>query len=61
MMDNDKKDKCPICQGTGFAKGGICLCITGKLPDGLPDFMDVFCDIFATTKDPSGGKRSGKD
>jgi hypothetical protein len=39
---------CPICQGTGFSHGQICICITGlktgekDTPD-MPEFMkDLF-------------------
>ena len=41
----DKNKQCPICQGTGFVKGEICTCISGKLPKGndIPDFLkDLF-------------------
>ncbi len=51
----DQKPKCPICQGTGFAKGKICRCITGKKPEGLPDMPDLFKDIFGGGWDVGGG------
>jgi hypothetical protein len=55
-----KPRKCPICQGTGFAKGEICPCITGKgldLPDGMPDiFKDIFGG-FANDPAEKGGTK----
>lgn len=48
-----EKRKCPICQGTGFHDGQICTCITGKIPDGLPEIPDFLKDIF-------GGFQGGK-
>ena len=41
-----KKPTCPICRGTGFVKGKICFCITGKQPEGMPDVPDFLKDIF---------------
>jgi hypothetical protein len=38
---------CPLCQGTGFYKGCICVCITGVKKDDMPDELKaIFGDIF---------------
>jgi hypothetical protein len=44
----EKKPKCRICDDTGFFKGAICVCITGK---GKTDFGDIFGDLFGRTMD----------
>jgi hypothetical protein len=48
-----KEDKvCPICKGTGFVKGKICSCISGKPKMDLPEGLgDVFGDFFRKPKD----------
>ena len=45
----EEKFECPICQGTGFAKGDICICIKGLGDDqeGLSAIKDLFGDVFS--------------
>ncbi len=54
-MGEDKRFVCPICQGTGFAKGDICICIKGlgDDKDGLSVIKDLFGDLFSK---PTRGK-----
>ena len=41
------KPQCPNCQGSGFANGEICRCITGKQTGSVVDeIKDLFGDIF---------------
>jgi len=42
---NDEYKKCPFCHGTGFDKGKICSCITGK-PEISKELRDFFGGIF---------------
>jgi hypothetical protein len=53
MEKKMKEDKvCPICKGTGFVKGKICSCISGKPKMDLPEGLgDVFGDFFRKPKD----------
>jgi hypothetical protein len=37
---------CPICQGTGFANGKLCSCISGT-PDLPGELKAIFGDIFS--------------
>ena len=40
-----RDSKCPICKGTGFDKGKICVCISGKdtfNKDGLEFLKGMF-------------------
>jgi hypothetical protein len=55
----EKSKPCPICQGTGFANGKLCPCVTGEKPAvDLPEgWQDIFGDIFSATK---GKKKGGK-
>jgi hypothetical protein len=49
MMEDEK---CPICKGTGFIKGKICVCISGETKDiGLPEGWDeIFGNLFKNPK-----------
>lgn len=51
-----EKFECPICQGTGFSKGAICICIKGlgDKDDPLAAIKDLFGDVFRT---PKGGAK----
>jgi hypothetical protein len=52
-----EKFECPICQGTGFSKGDICICIKGlggDKDDPLAALKDLFGDVFRGPK--SGAK-----
>lgn len=40
------KNDCHICNGTGFHDGKICICITGKKDDKMPEIPDALKDIF---------------
>jgi len=55
-----EKTKCPICQGTGFANGKLCICITGKKPEGMPDLPDGWADIFEDIFHYKGDKKETK-
>jgi len=50
--DTVKKNtrSCTICHGTGFYKGQICTCITGKRDELPEEFQDIFGDIFRVKK-----------
>ena len=39
--------KCPVCNGTGFHNGKICVCITGK---GQPEVPELLRQIFGVRK-----------
>ena len=54
-MREDKRFVCPICQGTGFAKGDICICIKGlgDKDDPFSAIKDLFSDLFSK---PTRGK-----
>jgi hypothetical protein len=43
-----EKDRfgCQICQGTGFANGKVCICISGLKEEESPELPDIFKDIF---------------
>ena len=41
------KARCPICMGTGFHDGKICVCITGEREGDFPDFLK---DLFGIRK-----------
>jgi hypothetical protein len=55
-----EEEKCPICKGTGFMKGKICVCISGKsepieyLMDLPEDWDEIFGNLF---KNPKSKKR----
>ena len=51
---------CPICQGTGFRKGQICPCITGKKDRDVPKILKDILGRFSTTPEPESEKGSGK-
>jgi len=36
-----KDEKCPICQGTGFRDGKLCVCITGEGLDAFNFLKDL--------------------
>jgi hypothetical protein len=42
----EKKPKCRICDDTGFFKGAICVCISGKGDPNTDAIKDLFGDIF---------------
>jgi len=55
MTESDATGKkttryCTICQGTGFHRGQICICITGKSDELPKEFKDIFGDIFRGKK-----------
>jgi hypothetical protein len=65
MMDKPrdqavKPRKCPICQGTGFVRGEVCFCITGKNPENMPDLPDGWADIFGDIFHHKGDERGRK-
>lgn len=52
-MKPSPERKCHICQGTGFHKGNICVCISNKgRAQDIPDFLkDLFRGVDEDTKD----------
>lgn len=53
-MDNENKEKCPYCNGTGFDREGrFCLCITGELAV-LDTVKALFGDAFREPPSPDG-------
>ena len=42
--------KCPICQGTGFKDGKLCICITGDGPKTNGDIFDFLKGFGMTDK-----------
>jgi hypothetical protein len=60
----EKKPKCRICDDTGFYRGKICPCITGKNTGNVPPiFSDIFAGLWGTTpgkQDTNGGQSDGQ-
>ncbi len=48
--------KCPICHGTGFHNGKICVCITKEKDDGLEAIKSLFGDVFKDSGPKKGEK-----
>ncbi len=52
-MNDQKKEKCPICDGTGFYHGKVCICISGEKDKAMPDLPEGFEELFGLF----GGKK----